>query len=95
MIKPIRIHPFVKSIYWREYQEDKERKKEREKKNRLIRTQELNDFVLGLTKKKIELPDSGNLDEATFLYKNWKLTDVNNTNAKIIGIGEKKGEYKY
>ena len=43
----------------------------------------------------MELPNSGNLDEAEFLYHNWKLTDINNTNAKVIGIGEKKGKNKY
>ena len=54
-------------------------------------TKELNDFVLRVKNNEIELPDSGNLDEATFLYKNWKVTDVNNSNTKIIGIGEEKG----
>ena len=43
----------------------------------------------------IELPNSGNLDEATFVCENWKITDTNNANAKVIGIGEKKGRYKY
>ena len=38
----------------------------------------------------IELPNTGNLDEATFVCENWKITDTNNANAKVIGIGEKK-----
>ena len=55
-------------------------------------TEELNSLVTKITTNKIELPDTGNLDEATFLYKNWKITDANNTNAKVVGIGEKKGK---
>ena len=42
-----------------------------------------------------KLQNTGNLDETEFLYKNWRITDSNNTNAKVIGIGEKKGKYKY
>ena len=57
-------------------------------------TEELNNFVLRVASNEVELPSTGNLDEATFLYKNWKITDVNNTNAKVIGIGEKKGKNK-
>ena len=35
-------------------------------------TEELNNFVLKIATNEIELP-TGNLDEATFLYKNWKI----------------------
>ena len=31
-IKPVKLHPFIRSIFWRKYQEDKERKQEKEKK---------------------------------------------------------------
>ena len=58
-------------------------------------TEELNSVVLRVTTNEIELPNSGNLDEATFLYKNWKISDTNNTNAKIMGVGEAKGKNKY
>ena len=51
-------------------------------------TSELNDFVLEITNSKIELPNSGDLVEAEFLFSGWKVTDANNTNAKIIGVGE-------
>ena len=47
------------------------------------------------TKEENKLQNNGNLDEAEFLYKNWKVTDVNNSNTKVIGIGEEKGKYKY
>ena len=53
---------------------------------------ELNDFVLKVTKNEIELPNSGNLEDAKFVCKNWKITDANNSNAKVIGIGEKRGK---
>ena len=58
-------------------------------------TEELNNFVLQVATNEVELPNTGNLDEATFLYKNWKISDTNNTNAKIMGIGEAKGKNKY
>ena len=44
-----------------------------------------------VAEKEIELPNSGNLDEAEFVYRNWKITDANNSNAKVIGVGEEKG----
>ena len=40
------------------------------------------------------LPNTGSLDKAEFLYKNWKISDANNSNAKIIGVGGKRGRYK-
>ena len=43
----------------------------------------------------IELPNNGNLEDAQFVCKNWKVTDTNNTNYKVIGIGEEKATYKY
>ena len=55
----------------------------------------MNSFVLRVTNNQIELPNSGDLVEAEFQFKGWKVTDANNTNAKIIGIGEEKGKYKY
>ena len=58
-------------------------------------TRELNHCVLKVTKNEIELPNSGNLEDAEFVYKSWKITDANNSNAKVIGIGEKRGKYKY
>ena len=54
----------------------------------------MNDFVLGVAKKETELPNTGNLDEATFVFKNWKVSDANNANAKVMGVGEKKGKNK-
>ena len=43
----------------------------------------------------VELPNPEKLDKAEFVYKNYKITDVNNTHAKIVGIREKRGRYKY
>ena len=58
-------------------------------------TLELNDIVLKIATNEIHLQNSGNLEDAEFLYKNWRITDTNNTNAKVIGVGEKKGRNKY
>ena len=58
-------------------------------------SKKVNDFVLKVTENKNLLPNSGNLDEAYFLYKNWKVTDANNSNSKVIGIEEDKGRNKY
>ena len=93
-VEPIQLPQFINSIYWRKWKHDQETKKEKEKKDK-ITTEELNSFVLGVTKNEIFLPKSGNLDEATFLYRNWKATDANNTNAKVIGIEENRGKNKY
>ena len=41
------------------------------------------------------MPNTGNLEDAEFVYKNWKITDANNYNSKVIAICEDKGEYKY
>ena len=96
-VEPIQLPQFTKSIYWRKWKHDQEAKKEKEKekKHQRMTTEELNAFVLEVTKGEIQLPDSGNLDEATFLYRNWKATDVNNSNAKVIGIEENRGKNKY
>ena len=51
--------------------------------------------MLEVTKENIELPNSGNLKEAEFFYHNWKTTDINNSNAKVMVIGEDRGAYKY
>lgn len=48
-----------------------------------------------MTNKTIELPNSGNLKEAEFVYQNWKATDINNSSAKVIAVAEEKGSYKY
>lgn len=56
---------------------------------------ELNDNILNIAKKQIEIPNTGNLEDAEFLYKNWKLTDSNNTNAMLSCIGEEKGKKKF
>ena len=48
-----------------------------------------------MIKKKVELPNSGNLKEGEFVYHNWKATDVNNLSVKVIAVGEEKGSYRY
>ena len=48
-----------------------------------------------VTRNEIELPNVGNPSDAEFLYEKWKLTDANNSNAKIYCIGEKKGKNKF
>ena len=68
-IKAIELHPFIRNIYWRKYQADKDSQKEKEKKTELS-SKELNDFVLEVTKENIELPNSGNLKETEFVYYN-------------------------
>lgn len=56
-------------------------------KNLPMTTENVNDFVMKVTEKEIELPNLENLAEATFVYNNWKITDTNNTNSKIIFVG--------
>lgn len=63
-------------------------------KNLPMTTENVNDFVMKVTEKEIELPNLENLAEATFVYNNWKITDTNNTNSKIIFVGQKKGKNK-
>ena len=58
-------------------------------------TQRLNDVVLQIAEKKIKLPNTGNLEDAEFLYKDWKLTDINNSGAIVRYIGTNKGKYKF
>ena len=44
---------------------------------------------------KVKLLDPKKLKEAKFAYKNYKITDVNNANTKIVGIRGSRGRYKY
>ena len=41
------------------------------------------------------LQNSSNLEEANFVYKNWKITELNNSSAKVVTLGEKKGRFKH
>ena len=92
----IKLHPFTQSIYWKKYIEDKQMKIQKEKGHPSTKSsKDLNDFVLKVVKKEVKLPNIGNLEEAEFVYKNWKITDVNNSTKKILGISEKRGEYKF
>ena len=93
-LKQLQLPQFIRFIYWREFQEDQHRKKF-SKKEKTISTTQLNSFILKIISGKNKLQNSGNLEEAEFLYRNWKLTDANNANAKIFAIGERKGKYKY
>ena len=58
-------------------------------------TQKLNEIVLKITEKKMELPNTGNLEDAEFLHQGWKPTDSNNSSAIVCCIGTNKGKYKF
>ena len=50
-VEPIQLPQFTKSIYWRKWKHDQEAKKE--KKQQRMTTEELNSFVVGVTKGEI------------------------------------------
>ena len=94
-IEPITLHQSIKNIYWHQYQQDKERKREKANSTKIIPIEKVNSFVLEMAMETIKLPNTGNLQEAEFVVWDWKITDGNNTNAKVVGIGKKKGKYQY
>ena len=89
-LRPIKLSTNLKYAYGREFQEDQTKKLKKER----IETEELNCFIFASTTEENLLPKIGALDEVEFVYKNWKISDANNSSHKVIGIAEKKGKYK-
>ena len=60
-------------------------------KKSFVEGKAVNSFVLNITNHKQLLPETGYLEETEFLYRNWKATHSNNSNAKIVGVSAETG----
>ena len=85
----------MQSIYWKKFREDQESKNSKEGKSLEIEAEKLNSFILKSTMEGDQLSSTSSLNQAESLYLNWKFSDANNSNAKIIGVGEEGGRCRH